>query len=78
MESVYLETTVIGHIAGRLHPDPIVLARQTITRRWWDTACDRYQLFASTLVIDECSAGDPEARATPALLLSQTVRSCLC
>jgi predicted nucleic acid-binding protein len=61
MESVYLETTVIGHIAGRLHPDPVVFARQTTTRRWWETAAVRYRLLASNLVIAECSAGDIEA-----------------
>ncbi len=61
MQSLYLETTVIGNIAGRLHPDPIVAARQAVTRRWWDTASGRYRLFVSELVFDECSAGDPSA-----------------
>lgn len=61
MESIYLETTVVGHIAGRLHPDPVVVARQTTTRRWWQTAPQRYRIFASTLVVDECAAGDSEA-----------------
>ncbi len=37
MESVYLETTVIGNIAGRLHPDPLVAVRQMVTRNWWAT-----------------------------------------
>jgi len=35
MQSAYLETTVIGNVAGRAHPDPVVAARQTVTRRWW-------------------------------------------
>ncbi|MBW3596442.1 MAG: hypothetical protein KY475_04105 [Planctomycetes bacterium] len=30
MDAVYVETTVIGNIAGRLHPDPHVAARQTV------------------------------------------------
>lgn len=63
MQSVYVETTVIGNIAGRLHPDPLVAARQTFTRRWWDTASSRYELFVSDLVTDECSAGDSDAAA---------------
>ena len=63
MQTVYLETTVIGNIAGRLHPDPVIAARQTVTRRWWDTAPTRYRLFVSELVIDECSGGDPTAAA---------------
>jgi hypothetical protein len=61
VKSVYLETTVVGHIAGRLHRDAVVLARQTISREWWRTAAERYQLLASNLVIAECSAGDLEA-----------------
>jgi hypothetical protein len=63
MESVYLETTVIGNIAGRLHPDPLVAARQIVTRNWWATAIDRYELFVSALVIDECGGGDSQAAA---------------
>ncbi len=63
MHTVYLETTVIGNIAGRLHPDAVIAARQEITRRWWATAASRYELFASDLVIDECSAGDSDAAA---------------
>ena len=61
MESVYLETTAIGHIAGRLHPDPVVFGRQTITRRWWATADRRYRLLASNLVLAECGGGDTKA-----------------
>ena len=61
MQSVYLETTVIGHIAGRLHPAASVLARQQVTRQWWDSAADRYELFVSDLVLAECSDGDADA-----------------
>jgi len=61
MNSVYLETTVVGHIAGRLHPDAIISARQIATRRWWDTAKARYRHYASQLVLAECSGGDSDA-----------------
>jgi hypothetical protein len=61
IRSVYLETTVVGHIAGRLHRDAVVLARQTISRDWWETASLRYRLLASNLVLAECAAGDSEA-----------------
>jgi len=63
MESVYLETTVVGAIASRDHPDPIILARQSVTRRWWRDASIRYRLYISDLVIVECSAGDSSAAA---------------
>lgn len=61
MESVYLETTVIGHIVGRLHPDPTVLVRQQASREWWRTAATRYRLFISDLVITESGEGDADA-----------------
>ena len=58
MKSVYVETTVIGTIASRNHPDPLILARQTISRRWWSSASMSYGLYISDLVVTECSAGD--------------------
>lgn len=61
MDTVYLETTVIGNIARRLHPDPKIAAWQQVTREWWATAADRYHLFVSQLTLDECSDGDPDA-----------------
>ncbi len=61
METVYVETTVVGSIAGRLHPNPIIAARQTTSRVWWSDASTRFNLFVSQLVEDECLAGDPDA-----------------
>jgi hypothetical protein len=61
METIYLETTVVGHLAGRVHPDPAVASRQQITRNWWRGDAQIYQVFVSQLVLDECSEGDPFA-----------------
>lgn len=63
METVYLETTIVGHIAGRLHPDPLVAVRQRVTRDWWRTHASKSAVFVSQLVLDECAAGDPAAAA---------------
>ena len=63
MDTVYVETTVVGSLAGRMHPDPLIAARQTATRTWWISASQKYRLLVSELVIDECSAGDPTAAA---------------
>lgn len=63
METVYLETTIVGHIAGRLHSDPFVAARQQVTRDWWCNRAPRFTLYVSQLVLDECGAGDPTAAA---------------
>lgn len=61
--TVYLETTVVGHLAMRLQRDPIVAGRQLVTREWWKVAMDRFRLFVSDLVIEECEAGDTIAAA---------------
>ena len=61
MEIVYIETTVVGYIAGRLHTDPGIAARQQLTRAWWVTALNRYKIVLSQLTLDECGDGDPAA-----------------
>ena len=61
METVYLETTIIGHLTGRIVADPLVAARKHSTREWWDRRATRYQLFISQLVVDECSDGNEVA-----------------
>src|SRR4051812_44236560 len=61
MDTVYVETTVIGHLAGRLHPDPLIAARQRFARRWWPDVSSKYQIVVSQLVIDECRGGDAGA-----------------
>ena len=61
MDSVYVETTVIGSIAGRIHPNPLIAARQQKSRIWWSTASSEYRLLVSQLVVDECLAGDSDA-----------------
>lgn len=59
MNTIYLETTIIGHIAGRIRNDTFVAARQLVTRDWWREHASNYSIFISQLVLDECSEGDP-------------------
>ncbi len=59
--TAYIETTVIGHLVGRILADPIVAGRQAVTRQWWPTAIAKYRLFVSKVVADECAAGDGDA-----------------
>jgi hypothetical protein len=61
--TIYIETTVIGHLVGRILADPVVAGRQTVTRHWWPTATRNHRVFVSRLVADECAAGDPEVAA---------------
>lgn len=61
--TVYVETTVIGHLVGRMLTDTIVAGRQLATRKWWPIAINEYRLFVSRIVADECGAGDKDAAA---------------
>ena len=61
MDTVYIETTVVGHLVGRLHLDPAIAARQQATRKWWAMATTQYRLLVSQVVHDECGGGDPAA-----------------
>jgi hypothetical protein len=60
-QSAYIETTVIGHLTGRILDDPIIAGRQRVTRLWWPNAFARYDFFESSIVADECSAGNADA-----------------
>jgi len=59
--SVYVETSVIGHLAAWPQRDVIVLAHQIATQKWWETAFDKFELFVSRMVVQECTAGDENA-----------------
>ena len=63
MLRVYLETTIAGYLTARSTRDLIFAARQEVTREWWGTATDSYELFVSELVVRECSRGDSDFAA---------------
>ena len=57
----YIETTVISYLTAWPARDVVVAGHQQITRDWWQNAADRFELVASELVVNEASAGDPDA-----------------
>ncbi len=67
--TVYIETTVIGHIAAWDQTDVLVYARQIQSRRWWAIR-DRFDLVVSQVVVDECSAGDSNAASERLALIT--------
>ena len=81
--TVYLETTVIGYLAMRVSGILRVAANQQTTRDWWDNHRQRFDLFVSRFVIDECSDGDARAaqerlvylEGIPLLQLSEDVNA---
>ena len=61
--SVYLETSFISYLTNRLSRDIVTAGHQVITRDWWETRRDDFELFISEVVRDEVSQGAPEAAA---------------
>ncbi len=60
---VCLETTIPSYLMARPSRDLVTAAHQQITREWWETRRQDFDLFISQMVIDEASAGDREAAA---------------
>jgi len=58
---VYLETSVIGYLTGRHSRNVVVSVHQDITRAWWATRRNDFDLFVSLLVLREARDGDPSA-----------------
>ena len=59
--TVYVETSVIGHLAAWPSRDAIVAGHQASTRIWWEEHRQRFELFVSQVVLRESNAGDPQA-----------------
>lgn len=59
-ETVYIETSILGYLTARPSRDIVVAANIEITREWWETRRNAFQLYASQAVIKETSQGDAE------------------
>ena len=55
---VYLETSVVSYLAGRISRDLIAASRQEVSRDWWDRRREHYALRISALVLQEIGRGD--------------------
>jgi len=62
-QSVYVESSVVSYLASRASRDVIVAGHQASTYEWWTSARHEYELFISSLVLEEISAGDADAAA---------------
>ncbi len=58
---MYIETSIVSYLTGRASSDPVIAARQAMTRNWWADAPDRFVLVVSPVVLAEAAAGDEEA-----------------
>jgi hypothetical protein len=60
---VYVETTIPSYLTAWPSRDLVRAAHQQLTREWWDSRRDDFELFVSQLVLRECQTGDPDAAA---------------
>jgi hypothetical protein len=59
--TVYIETTIVGHLTARLTADAVVAGQMLATRKWWKDSRAHFEIFTSELVLAEASRGDPDA-----------------
>jgi predicted nucleic acid-binding protein len=61
--TVYIETSIVSHATARPSSDLNIMTLQMQARDWWRIERPKFDLVTSQLVINEASAGDPEAAA---------------
>jgi len=57
--SVYIETSILGHLTARPTNNLILAANIKITQDWWHEYSSSFILYASEIVEDEAAKGDP-------------------
>jgi hypothetical protein len=58
--TVYIETTIPSYLTAWPSNNLLMAAHQLSTKQWWETR-DQFELFVSSVVIQECEKGDPLA-----------------
>lgn len=60
-QKLYVESTIPSYIMARDSRDVVHLGHQIVTRAFWENERNRFSLFVSRIVLDECGRGDPDA-----------------
>jgi predicted nucleic acid-binding protein len=58
---VYIETTIVSYLTARVARDVVSLARQKLTRHWWENRAVAFDLVTSRLTELESARGDAGA-----------------
>ena len=66
---VYVETSVVSYLTAWASRDVVVAGHQQVTRDWWKTCQDRFEVLASELVVQEAGVGDSDAARDRLLVL---------
>jgi hypothetical protein len=59
--TVYIETTIVSYLTSWPSRHIVRMSHELLTREWWNTAPDRFELCSSELVHQEAARGDPSA-----------------
>lgn len=62
-ETVYIETSILGYLTARPSRNLVVAANVQVTREWWETSRNNFELYTSQAVVKEVSQGDAEMAA---------------
>ena len=57
-QSLYLETTIPSYLAARTSSNVIIAGKQAVTHDFWELERNKYNLYISDFVIEECEKGD--------------------
>jgi predicted nucleic acid-binding protein len=60
IESLYLDTSIIGYLTIRPSTNLITASNSVITQNWWDTRRENFTLYISEVVLDVLAGGDQE------------------
>lgn len=70
--SVYVENSVVSYLtARRAEKNVRVAGHQDVTREWWTTRRNQFDLYASAVVIEEARDGDATAAAARLEIIAQ-------
>ncbi len=71
IESLYLDTSIIGYLTIRPSSNLITAANSVITQNWWDTRRQNFTLYISEVVLEELARGDQEIATKRLDLISE-------
>jgi predicted nucleic acid-binding protein len=58
LPTVYIETSFISYLVARPSRNARVASNQELTRNWWQTQRQNFELYASAVVLGEAARGD--------------------
>lgn len=70
-KKIYVETSIVSFLTGKLSNNLLSAAWQNITAEWWEKRKRKFSLFTSELVLLEASKGDKNAATKRIAILEE-------